>query len=369
MKNILFIMDSLAGGGAEKALIEYLKNVDYTRYRVSLCILFYQGIYLNDIPENVKVIPLYIRNNSFRRKSFRYYRKYHNSWLMSFQIRRKIEKRHYDTIISFMEGWPLLFHSFVMDRADRNVTWVHCDLLNNPTSGCFYNLNQEKRCYENVDCITFVSNTAKENFDKLYKVDTPKKCLYNVVDARDIKEKAGEVTVLRNVLTITSIGSLYKVKGYDRLLRVAKMFKDSGYSLSFQILGSGQELDNLLALRNELELNEEVSFLGFEENPYPYLKQSDIFVSTSLSEGLPYVICEAFVLGIPVVATETAGAIELLDNGKYGILTEQDDVSIYEGLRKLIDSKELREEYHQKSLIRADMFDIDETMKRVYELI
>lgn len=143
MKDILFIMDSLAGGGAEKALVELLKNFDYTRYRISLCILFYQGIYLSDIPANVKVIPLYIRNNSFRRKSFRYYRKYHNSWLMSFQIRRKIQQ-HYDTIISFMEGWPLLFHSFVINRADRNVTWVHCDLLNNPTSGCFNSLNQEK---------------------------------------------------------------------------------------------------------------------------------------------------------------------------------------------------------------------------------
>jgi len=368
MKDILFIMDSLAGGGAEKALIEYLKNFDYTRYRISLCILFYQGIYLSDIPENVKVIPIYTRNNSFRRKSFRYYRKYHNSWLMSFQIRHKIQQ-HYDTIISFMEGWPLLFHSFVMNRADRNVTWVHCDLLNNPTSGCFYNLNQERKCYENIDCITFVSNTARENFDKLYRVNTPKKCLYNVVDAKNIEEKAAKDIVSKNGFTIISIGSLYKVKGYDRLLRVAKMFKDNGYSLSFQILGSGQELDNLLALRNELGLEEDVLFLGFEENPYPYLKQSDIFISTSLSEGLPYVICEAFVLGVPVVATETAGAIELLDNGKYGILTGQDEFSIYEGLRRLIDSEDLREEYHLKSQIRAEMFNIDETMNSMYELI
>ena len=368
MKDILFIMDSLAGGGAEKALVELLKNFDYTRYRISLCILFYQGIYLSDIPANVKVIPLYIRNNSFRRKSFRYYRKYHNSWLMSFQIRRKIQQ-HYDTIISFMEGWPLLFHSFVINRADRNVSWVHCDLLNNPTSGCFNSLNQEKKCYESVDCITFVSNTAKENFDKLYRVDIPKECLYNVVDAKVIKEKAAKNIISRNVFTITSVGSLYKVKGYDRLLRVAKMFKNNGYSLSFQILGSGQELDNLLALRNELDLDEEVLFLGFEENPYPYLKQSDIFISTSLSEGLPYVICEAFVLGIPVVATETAGAIELLDNGKYGILTEQNELAIYEGLKRLIDNEELREEYRLKSLIRAEIFDIDETMKSVYKLI
>ena len=72
MKDVLFIMESLDGGGAEKALIEYLKNFDYTRYRVSLCLLFYQGLYLKDIPENVTVIPLYTQNNSFRRKSFRY---------------------------------------------------------------------------------------------------------------------------------------------------------------------------------------------------------------------------------------------------------------------------------------------------------
>ena len=122
-------------------------------------------------------------------------------------------------------------------------------------------------------------------------------------------------------------------------------------------------------MRDELGLQNDVAFLGFEENPYPYLKQSDIFVSTSLSEGLSYVICEALVLGIPVVATKTSGGMELLEDGKYGILAEHDDASIYGAIKQLVDSDVLYKEYQAKSLSRAKIFNIEDTMAQFYDII
>lgn len=208
-----------------------------------------------------------------------------------------------------------------------------------------------------------------ESFNRLYETSNAKMHLYNIVDAENIRRLSKQKVVMHDRFTITSIGSLYKVKGYDRLVRVAKLFKDKGYTLRFQILGQGKELESLLRMRDELGLQEDVVFLGFEENPYPYLRQSDIFVSTSLSEGLSYVICEALVLGIPVVATKTSGGMELLENGKYGILTEHDDASIYEAIKKLVDSTTLCKEYQEKSLSRSNIFNIDETMARFYEII
>ena len=103
-------------------------------------------------------------------------------------------------------------------------------------------------------------------------------------------------------------------------------------------------------------------------NPYPYLKESDIYVSTSRSEGFSLVICEAMCLGIPVVATPTAGAVELLDGGEYGVLVGYDDDSIYQGLKKLINDKQLRQQYAKKAILHSEIFKADEVMRKVYEL-
>lgn len=153
------------------------------------------------------------------------------------------------------------------------------------------------------------------------------------------------------------------------MLRLAKRLKDEGYAFSVQIIGQGEELDNLIDLSKRLNVQDEVVFMGFKSNPYPYLSNSDIYISTSLSEGLSLVICEALVLGLPVVATKTAGALELLDNGEYGVLTEHTDDSIYEGITALLNNEDLRREFSKKSLERAEMFNMAQTMDTIYQLV
>ena len=375
MKDVLFIIEGLFGGGAERALVELLKHIDYARYNVTLGVVFAGGIYTKEIPSQVNLFHIFSDNetsfeSSLRRKALRYCKKYGNTWLLKFLFRQKCKKHHFDTIISFIEGYPILFHSTICKWAKLNISWIHCDLYyQHWTTAYYHSDHDEKRCYEKMDKIVFVSRNSMESFNRLYETSNDRMHLYNIVDAENIRRLAKQKVVMHDRFTITSIGSLYKVKGYDRLVRVAKLFKDKGYALRFQILGQGKEFESLLRMRDELGLQEDVVFLGFEENPYPYLRQSDIFVSTSLSEGLSYVICEALVLGIPVVATKTSGGMELLENGKYGILTEHDDASMYEAIKKLVDSTTLCKEYQEKSLSRSNIFNIDETMARFYEII
>jgi len=375
MKEVLFIIEGLFGGGAERALVELLKHIDYTQYNVTLGVIFAGGIYTKEVPSQVSLFHIFSGNgtsleSSLRRKALRYCKKYGNTWLMKFLFWQKCKQHHFDIIISFIEGYPVLFHSTICKWAKLNISWVHCDLCHQHWTTAYYHTDHdEKLCYEKMDKIVFVSRNSMESFDHLYKIPNAKTFLYNIVDADNIRRLAKQKVVMHDRFTITSIGSLYKVKGYDRLIRIAKLFKDRGYTLHFQILGQGEEFESLLQMRDELGLQDDVTFLGFKENPYPYLKQSDIFVSTSLSEGLPYVICEALVLGIPVIATKTSGAMELLEDGKYGILTEHDDASIYGAIKKLIDSDALCREYQEKSLFRAKVFDIEETMARFYDII
>lgn len=296
MKRVLFLMDNLEGGGAEKALIEFLRSIDYSKYEVTLCLSFYRGVYLMDIPEKIKVIKLFKSESSFIfRKIFRYYRKHHNPKLLSFFMLYKIRKQ-YDAIVSFMEGRPLLLHNFIVKRGKKNISWIHCDLYNYHSSvGNFYEPVSEIECYRKMDNLVFVSHLAMKNFGKVFPLSVPKSCIYNIVDFDRIREMAEQTAITKERFTITAIGSLLAVKGFDRLIYIAKRLKDEGYSFCIQIVGKGDKEQELLNLRERLGVQDNVILHGFRSNPYVYLKNSDLFVSTSLSESLPYVICEAMV--------------------------------------------------------------------------
>lgn len=372
MKKILFLMPDLEGGGAERALINLLWAFDYTRYEVTLCLMYRRGVYLDMVPAQVHTIYLFKNERSFFfRKAWKRYMKYNKLWSLSFLIKCRLQRR-YDVIISYLEGSAAFWHNLVMDRGQKHISWVHVDMLKYHSSHDAYRDHEkdEELFYQKMDQLVFVSRIAMDNFAKIYDLDVPKRCLYNIISKEDICQKASMGGASENtVFTIIAIGSLLEVKGFDRLIRVAGMLKKDGFSFCVQIVGRGEKEKELKCLTHELKVEEEVRFLGFQANPYPYLKESDLFVSTSVSEGLPLVICEALVLGIPVVATETAGAIELLGNGEYGLLTEHGDLSIYEGIKRLANDKQLREEYRKKALVRAELFDIDENMKKIYELI
>lgn len=220
-----------------------------------------------------------------------------------------------------------------------------------------------------MDKIVFVSQIAKNNFSKLFDVDTSKYSLYNILDLDKVRKLALTEISSRRLFTITAIGSLIEVKGIDRLVRVAKKLKDDGSTFCIQIVGRGGKEKELLELRNNLGLEQDVHFCGFQTNPYPYLNQSDLLVSTSISEGLSYVICEALALGVPVVATETAGAMELLEGGKYGILTNHNDEAIYQGIKEMMDNPDLRKMYSDKGKKRAESFSAQQIMSEFYKLL
>jgi len=229
MKKILFIINSLGGGGAEKALIEFLRHIDYTRYEVSLCLVFHEGCYLSDVPPEVRVFWLYERERNFvHRKSLKLYRNHGIRTLLRLRARRKIRGR-YDAIVSFLEGDALLFHDMVRDRAERNVAWLHCDLrLFHWTRKTFRSDRDEELAYGRMDTIVFCSHITQESFERMYRIDVPKTVIYNIIDGDSIRRQADAAAVPHDGFTITAVGSLSEVKSHDRLVRVARMFKDAG---------------------------------------------------------------------------------------------------------------------------------------------
>ena len=183
-KKILFIINSLAGGGAEKVLIDMLNNFDYTQFDVELLLIWEEGVYLQDVPKEVKVKCIYSKPLSLKEKiNYNLFVKFGTLFGYKQSIKAKVSQK-YDTIVSFLEGMSLKYHSYIVDLAKKNVSWVHIDLLNNHyTVGRLLTEQLEKQAYEKMDEIVFVSNDAKMQFEKLYTDNITKKIvILNPID-------------------------------------------------------------------------------------------------------------------------------------------------------------------------------------------
>ena len=303
------------------------------------------------------------------RKSLKLYRNHGIRTLLRLRARRKI-RGHYDAIVSFLEGDALLFHDMVRDRGERNVAWLHCDLrLFHWTRKTFRSDRDEELAYGRMDTIVFCSHITQVSFERMYRIDVPKTVIYNIIDGDSIRRQADAAVVPHDGFTITAVGSLSEVKSHDRLVRVARMFKDAGYRLRFQIVGAGALEEPLKRLRDELGLQDSVRFLGFRKPPYPFMKASDVFVSTSKSEAASLVICEAMTLGVPIVATRTSASEEFLADDRYGIVTGHSDVEIFEGLRRMVDDETLRAHYREQGFKRTELFSAEQTMRQFEALL
>lgn len=367
-KKVLFIMYSLTGGGAEKVLVDVLHDFDYNRYDVELALVLKEGIYLHDIPESVKMIKLFNRATFYLGFGLVKFLNLH--FVNRFLIKWKIRKR-YDTIISFMEGYPVVVHSYLTDQAFVNISWIHTDLFANHYTSFLsvYGSKMEESCYAKMDKLVFVSSDSASQFDRTFSVKVPKVVIYNPIPKESIIRQSNDSQIPKSKLTIGNVARLVKQKRLDRLMNVAKRLKDEKYDVEFWLIGEGGMKESLLAQREQLGLESVVKFLGFKKPAYPYMKQLDIFLLTSSAEGYPLSVCEAMSLGIPICATRTTGTLEILDNGKYGVLTEQDENSIFEAVKLLIDNADLRKEFQKKSLERSEIFDIKKTMEEIYSVM
>ena len=235
----------------------------------------------------------------------------------------------------------LLSHA---DLKSKMIAWIHTELIDNPWPvelGVYKNIEEEKIAYSSYDKIVCVSQTAKDSFCKLYGNKERTITIYNPIDVDDIRQKAGE-KINRNNQTIhlISVGRLVPQKGYDRLLNAVKRLHEEGYSFKLTILGEGTERNLLEEFISSNDMHSYVSLPGFVDNPYHEIAVSDIFVCSSRAEGFSLVIAEAMVLGIPVISTYCSGPNELLEEGQCGMLVENSENGIYQGLKIVLQHKE-----------------------------
>lgn len=371
MKKILIFVDSLNEGGVSKVLLDLLENINKEKYDITVMTLYNQGVYIDEVRKHVKYkycfnIPA-ANDNSLKAKL---YRKYWGGMLRlpeSFMYRWFVKEK-YDIEIAFMHGWSTKFISGSNNQDSKKIAWVHVDLVTwNRVDGVFKNLEHHKEAYSKFDEVICVSKTVKQGIEKKYHVKNAK-VIYNPINREKIlkisNEKVEDIK-RSNKFKLISVGRLSEQKGYDRLLRVFKKLKSDGLNIELLLVGDGDKYNELSKYILENKLTNDVVLLGFKDNPYKYVKISDLFVCSSISEGFSLVIGEAMAVGIPVISVDCPGPNEILDFGKYGYLVNNNEYDLYNGIKEVIDNKSLYENYKKMAIERGKMFSINKFINKI----
>ena len=369
----MILIPSLVGGGAERALVNVLKNVNYNRYRITLAVVSYVGVYTKQIPKEVRVIPLFknalwVRVQAVLQKRVGF----------SLFFRRKVQScltDVYDVSISYLDSnfTDLLFF---LKNPGKRISWVHASYKTYNNFGKYYaNPNYREKLissrYNKLDGIVFVSDDAKQEFIELFGTFKCMKVIYNHLDTGNLLAKAEAFVPKRkpNTIRFIAMGSLLPVKSYDLLVRAASLLKKEHDQFEIIVLGEGFLKKNLLKLTKELGLEEHINFMGFQSNPYPYLKTADVFIMTSISEALPVALSEAMYLGKPTLVTDCSGCRELVNYGEYGMMAEKSSESIAAKMKSYIEDPDQLRTYSEKSNTRASIFSDDEIMNKYNSIL
>lgn len=168
---------------------------------------------------------------------------------------------------------------------------------------------------------------------------------------------------------MVSVGSLIPRKGFERLIHVCGRLKSRGYHFRLLILGKGELYEDLAEQVIDEHLLDSVQLLGFRDNPYPYMAAADLYVCPSYVEGFSTVVSEAVVLETPVVTTDCSGMREILGDSEYGLITQNTEESLFEGLRTMLDKPEVYQYYQQRVRERAPFFYMEERLKAYEEIL
>lgn len=375
-KKILFVIDSLRGGGAEKVLTDIVKYMDKDKFDISVISVFDGGKYVDEVKKYAAyrcIFPEYTSKSKLKKfiNSIRYrmakliLRRVNPKFIYKFVVKQK-----YDFEISFLEGYAANIVSGSINKKSKKFAWIHIDLINNPWSEDYFKSQLEKDMYLKFNKIICVSEDVKIAFENKFDIHHNVYVQYNPVDEKLIRSKSkAKLDIQRpNKFLITTIGRLEPQKGYSRLLRIHKRLIDLGYDYELWIIGEGTEKEELDAYIINNNLDQSVKLLGFQKNPYNYLNASDLFVCSSLTEGFSTVATEATILGIPIVTTDCSGMKELLGDSEYGLITDNSEQDLFIGLRTLLDNSDLYQRYLEKAKERSSEICLQKRIREIESL-
>ena len=366
MKKILFLIHDLGQGGAEKVLVNLVNNMDKNKYNITVMSLF-------DVGENKKFLKDDITYKYCFKKMPR-----GNSHFMKLlspkQLHHWLIKDKYDIEVAYLEGPSTRIISGCQDLHTKLVSWVHIEQKTKyRVKSSYRSYNELLDCYSKFSKIITVSKGVQTDFMSLVKTKVPVEVLYNTNESEKIKVLSREMTDIKrseNSKNLVCVGKLLGNKGFHRVINIVKKLIDEQYQINLYILGSGPDKAKLENMIKGYNLNDHVSLLGYQLNPYKYIAKCDLFVCASYAEGFSTAATEALILGIPVCTVEVSGMKEMLgENNEFGVVVENKDENLYEAIKNLLDSPEKFEFYKKRAEERGKIFSTKNTVKAVENML
>lgn len=379
MKKILFFTNGLYGGGAEKVLQTLLHYIDKSKFEITLYSLRQEKLN-NLFPKDITyryIFSSYPEQSSFLRKILVKCKNKILLWIYyhcSPRIFYKLCIREaYDIEVAFIEGYATRIISGSPNPNSKKTAWVHTNLeTNHWTTIAFQNKKEEEEAYAKFYQVISVSQSVQATTEKLFKDINNNITQYNPIDANNIIQLSSQFVPFNESLQrirLVSVGRYVQQKAFHRLVSITARLIIEGYDIELWLVGEGEQRTALEKQIESLNLKDKVFLTGFQNNPYPYIKNANVFVCSSLTEGYSTVVTEALILECPVVTTDCSGMKELLLNGKCGIITENNEEALYKGIKLFLDSPNIQQQLKQNIRIFNARFDIHSLMNNIEKIL
>lgn len=387
-KEILFVINSLGLGGAEKSLISLLTSFDYNKYNVDLLMFRSEGMFLKLLPVEVNILPeldfltsnrslkrqienpkyliarlrasIELRKNS-KTKTLHPAQCY---WKYSGNCFNSIDKK-YDVAFAWGQGNPTHYVAKKV-HADKKIAFINADYEN-----VGHNKEFDFKFYQNYDFIVAVSDELFEKIKLVFPDFSDKmRTIYDINNAELIKKMADESNPYVNIrdrVIIVTVGRIVEQKGYDIAVEAARILRDSNIDFQWFFVGDGVSRNEIEKLISEYHLVDKIILTGAKDNPYVYMKNADIYVQTSRFEGYCLTLGEARILNKPIVSTNFDVVYNQLKNGENGLIVEMSGNAVAEGIQLLINNPSLCNSL-VNSLTNEKKGNVEE-IKKIFQLI
>ena len=398
-KKVLFVINTMSRAGAETALIAMLKRLNDPSISIDIYVLMDQGELIPVLPDYVHMLNvqpslksvlspdgrtalkkttfkrLLARGTGFRNLSYIVTNYMEMRKVGNIQLEKLLWKSMadgaprfdttYDLAIAYLEGGSAYYVANHV-HAKKKVAWIHTDYI---TSGYTRKLDQD--CYNVFDQIFCVASEIREKFLEVYPELEQKTAIFeNLLDKESIQSKStlpGGFKDDYQGMRLLTLGRLTEEKGFDVAIQAMSILKDRGIEARWYVLGEGDVREELEELIVTLGLEDTFFLLGATDNPYPYLRQCDLYVHITRYEGKSIAIREAQMLGKPIIASDCTGNRETIENGVDGILCDFNPEASADAIELLLKDSELRARYAAASLVRSQAEDSD--LYKLYELL
>ena len=359
-------MNNLECGGAEKALVSLLNEMDYERYEVDLLLFSQKGMFLKQLPSNVRLLPapsaFQFFDTPIKQVFLHAVKRFDFSILWArFQMKKILQsekvpavkeqriwpilrsvlpknKGSYDAVIAYLQKTPIYY---AVDKVDAK---VKIGFIHNDYTHLQLNATIDRPYFDQLDVIASISESCVAILKDVFPEFAQKiKLKYNIVSKAMIQRLADEeVPEEFSGNTIVSVGRLNYQKAFDEAIVSSALLKQKGIAHRWYVLGEGSDRPELERKIKEYGVTEEFILLGLRENPYPYIKKATVYAQPSRFEGKSIAIDEAKVLLKPIVVTNFPSAKDQIIDGVTGIIADLNPEAVASQLERLLMNPDLR---------------------------